>query len=63
VGGKIRVLKITYKFMDEKEIEILAQKIKDGKSTPEEELSLLKFLNQGVEEMRSFIKQIMPENK
>ncbi len=49
--------------MDEKDIEILAQKIKDGKSTPEEELVLLKFLNQGVEEMRSFIKQVMPENK
>lgn len=49
--------------MDEKEIEILAQKVKDGKSTPEEELALLKFINQGVEEMRSFIKQVMPENK
>jgi hypothetical protein len=49
--------------MDQKEIEALAQKIKDETSTPEEELKLLKFLNKGVEEMRSFIKQVMSENK
>lgn len=44
--------------MTEEEINVLSQKIKDGTSTPEEELTLLKFLNQGVDEMRAFIKGI-----
>ncbi len=49
--------------MDEQQIKELAEKIKNGTSTPQEELELLKFLNQGVEEMRSFIKNVMVGDK
>lgn len=40
-------------------IKNLAQKVKDGESTQEEELALLKYLNEGVEQMREFVKEVM----
>jgi len=49
--------------MEIEEVKKLAGKVKDGTSTQEEELALLKFLNQGVEELRSFIKDVMVEEK
>ena len=45
--------------MTNEEIAVLANKVKDGTSTPQEELALLQYLNQGVEEMRTFVKQVM----
>ncbi|MBP6912967.1 MAG: hypothetical protein KBB86_03480 [Candidatus Pacebacteria bacterium] len=41
------------------EVKELAQKVKDGNSTQEEELALLKYLNEGVEQMREFVKEVM----
>lgn len=49
--------------MSEEEINALAEKIKNETSTPEEELVLLKFLNQGVAEMKAFVKAINEEKK
>ncbi|MDP1812811.1 MAG: hypothetical protein Q8K92_00015 [Leadbetterella sp.] len=49
--------------MTEEEINVLAEKIKDETSTPEEELKLLKFLNQGIDEMRTFVKEITKYKK
>ena len=47
--------------MTPEQIAVLAQKVKEGTTTQEEELELLKFLNKGVEEMRVFIKEVMKE--
>jgi hypothetical protein len=45
--------------MSADELKVLTEKVKKGTATSEEELVLLKFLNKGVEEMRSFIKEVM----
>jgi hypothetical protein len=45
--------------MDPAQAKELAEKMKDGRATPEEELSLLVFLNQGVSTLREFIKETM----
>lgn len=47
--------------MTEQEIQSLGEKIKNETSTPEEELQLLQFLNQGVSELRTFVQQVMTE--
>lgn len=47
--------------MEIEEIKKLAEKVKNSTSTPEEELALLKTLNENVEEFRKFIKTIMEE--
>jgi hypothetical protein len=44
--------------MELREVKLLAEKVKEGVATPEEELQLLKYLNKGVEEMRMVIKEI-----
>ena len=49
--------------MDPEKLKALAIKVKEGTSTSEEELALLKFLNQGVGELRTFIKDVMEEKK
>ncbi len=49
--------------MDPEKVKELAEKVKNGTSTQEEELALLKFLNQGVDELRVFIKNVMVEEK
>lgn len=49
--------------MTEEEIQFIGDKVKAGTATPEEELALLKFLNQGVEEIQAFIKEIMATDK
>jgi len=45
--------------MTNEEATAIATKINDGTSTQEEELALLQFLNQGVEELRGFVKEVM----
>ena len=47
--------------MTKEEVAILAHKVKTGTATQVEELVLLKFLNQGVDEMRVFIKEVMTD--
>ncbi len=37
----------------------LIKKVNNEESTPEEELELLKFLNKGVDELRTFVKNII----
>jgi len=49
--------------MDTEKTKELADKVKNGTATQEEELALLKYLNQGVEELRTFIKNVMVEEK
>ncbi len=49
--------------MDPEKIKELAEKIKNGNATQAEELALLKQINQGVEEFRAFIKEVMVEDK
>lgn len=45
------------------EIKTLSEKLQNGESTPEEELQLLKTLNQGVEAMRDLVKEFGNEIK
>lgn len=47
--------------MTSEEVKILAEKVKNKAATPEEELTLLKFLNQGIEQTRAFIKDVMED--
>jgi len=49
--------------MEPEKVKELAEKVKNNTATQEEELSLLKFLNQGVNELRAFVKNIMVEEK
>jgi len=49
--------------MDPEKVKELAEKVKNETATQEEELELLKFLNQGVDELRAFIKNITVEEK
>lgn len=49
--------------MTNEELKELATKVKNGTSSAEEDLLLLKFLNQGVGELKTFIKDITKENK
>lgn len=48
--------------MTSQDILALAKKIKEESSTPQEELELLKYLNQGVNELRTFVKDVMISN-
>ena len=45
------------------EVKALAEKVKSGTATAQEELALLQFLNKGVEEMRVFIKEVMSKSE
>lgn len=45
--------------MNPKQFEALAQKVKNGTASPQEELTFLKYLNQGIDEMRASLKSIM----
>ena len=47
--------------MDIQEVENWTQKVKDGTATSEEQLSLLRAMNKGVEELTDFIKQLKAE--
>jgi hypothetical protein len=49
--------------MDEEKIKELADKIKNGTATQEEELVLLKYANQGIEELTALISNIKVEEK
>jgi len=49
--------------MEPEKVKELAEKVKNNTATQEEELALLKFLNQGVDEFRAFIKDVMVEEK
>lgn len=49
--------------MDSEEIKKLVQKLNEGTSTQEEEIALLKELNNGVETLRSFVKMVAEESK
>lgn len=49
--------------MEPKDLYDLAQKVKSGTATLEEELALLKELNSGVETLREFIKEVMSSKK
>lgn len=49
--------------MDTEKVKELADKVKNGTATQAEELELFKFLNQGVEELRAFIKEIAVEKE
>ena len=49
--------------MEQEKIKELSEKIKNGTSTKEEELELLKLLNNGIESFRAFIKDIMVDKK
>lgn len=44
--------------MTSEEVKGIAEKINNNTATQEEELALLKFLNKGVDEMRTFIKEV-----
>ncbi len=58
---KLNILPYTIEPMTPEQIAVLAQKVKEGTSTQEEELALLKFLNKGVDEMKVFIKEVTKE--
>ena len=49
--------------MEPEKVKELAEKVKNNTATQEEELALLKFLNQGVDELRIFIKEITKDKK
>ena len=49
--------------MDIEKVKELADKVKNGTATAEEELDLLKYMNQGIEEFRAFIKNVVVEEK
>lgn len=48
--------------MDNEKIKELTEKVTKGTATQEEELSLLKFLNKGFEELNSFVKSEVDKN-
>lgn len=49
--------------MTNEEVLALADKVKNGTVTAEEELALLKFTNQGIEELRDYVKNLSVEEK
>lgn len=49
--------------MEPEKVKELAEKVKNNTATQAEELELLKFLNQGVNELRAFVKEITVEEK
>ena len=49
--------------MEPEKVKELAEKVKNNTATQEEELALLKFLNQGIDELRAFVKEVMVEEK
>lgn len=49
--------------MTPEKINELIGKMKEGTATSEEELMLLKFVNQGVEELRLIVKELAVEDK
>jgi hypothetical protein len=47
--------------MDTDKVKELSEKVKNGTATSAEELELFQLLNQGVEELRESIKEVMVE--
>lgn len=49
--------------MDSETIKELAEKVKNNTASSEEELMLFKFINQGIDELREFVKELTIEKK
>ena len=49
--------------MTPEQVKEITEKIKNDTSTPEEEIALLEFLNEGVDKLRAFVKDLMVEEK
>ena len=49
--------------MTPEQVKEITENIKNDTSTPEEEIALLEFLNEGVDKLRAFVKDLMVEEK